>query len=178
MLGGGVVGAAAPAGEILKSDTAKAEALPGVKAVWTTESRTVRFAGQDVAAVAAVSPEIAADAARLIQVTYDEKPYATEIEKAMDTDAPLVYDEAQVPATKEIPRKGNILGPKPAGPRGGPRGDVEKGLAEAAVKVEQTYRIPLHTHAPLDNHQGAARREGAELTDYTCAQSAGTGRHG
>ena len=178
MLWGRMVGAAVPAGEIVKIDTAKAEALPGVKAVWTTESRTVRFAGQDVAAVAAVSPEIAADAARLIQVTYDEKPYATEIEKAMETDAPLVYDEAQIPATKDIPRKGNILGPKPAGPRGGPRGDVEKGLAEAAVTVEQTYRIPVHTHSPLEAHGVVARWEGAELTIYASTQGVFTVRDG
>jgi hypothetical protein len=58
MLWGRMVGAAVPAGEIVKIDTSKAEALPGVKTVWITESRTVRFAGQDVAAVAAVSPEM------------------------------------------------------------------------------------------------------------------------
>jgi hypothetical protein len=53
MLYGRMVGAAVPAGEIVSIDTSKAEALPGVKAVWTAESRVVRFAGQDVAAVAA-----------------------------------------------------------------------------------------------------------------------------
>ena len=59
MLYGRMIGAAIPAGEIVSVDTSKAEALPGVKAVWTAEQKTVRFAGQDVAAVAAVSPEIA-----------------------------------------------------------------------------------------------------------------------
>ena len=66
MLYGRMIGAEVAAGEILSIDTAKAEALPGVKAVWTADSRVVRFAGQDVAAVAAVSPEIAMDAARLV----------------------------------------------------------------------------------------------------------------
>ena len=59
MLWGRMVRATVPAGEIVKIDTSKAEALPGVKAVWTTDSRNVRFAGQDVAAVAATSPELA-----------------------------------------------------------------------------------------------------------------------
>ena len=45
MLWGHMVGAAVPAAEITKIDTSKAEKLPGVKAVWTTDSRTVRFAG-------------------------------------------------------------------------------------------------------------------------------------
>ena len=59
MLYGRMIGAAVPAAEILEIDTSKAEALPGVKAVWTTDSRVVRFAGQDVAAVAAVSADVA-----------------------------------------------------------------------------------------------------------------------
>ncbi|MEO8501553.1 MAG: hypothetical protein ABI565_11610, partial [Vicinamibacteria bacterium] len=58
MLWGRMVGASVPHAEVVKIDTSKAEKLPGVKAVWTTESRTVRFAGQDVAAVAATTPEI------------------------------------------------------------------------------------------------------------------------
>jgi hypothetical protein len=41
--------------------TANAERLSGVKAVWTTDAKQVRFAGQDIAAVAAVSQEIAED---------------------------------------------------------------------------------------------------------------------
>src|SRR5512142_1629070 len=50
MLYGRMIGAAVPAGEIVSIDTKKAEALPGVRAVWTTEQKTIRFAGQDVAA--------------------------------------------------------------------------------------------------------------------------------
>src|SRR5512142_1562291 len=50
MLYGRLIGAAVPAGEIVSIDTKKAEALPGVRAVWTTEQKTIRFAGQDVAA--------------------------------------------------------------------------------------------------------------------------------
>ena len=47
MLYGRMIGASVPAGEILSIDTSKAEALPGVEAVWTTESRVVRFAIED-----------------------------------------------------------------------------------------------------------------------------------
>ena len=102
MLWGKMVRASVPAGEIVKIDTARAEALPGVKAVWTTDSRTVRFAGQDIAAVAAVSPEVADDAARLVQVTYDEAPFVTDLEKAMADDAPLVYEPDKIPGPKDV----------------------------------------------------------------------------
>src|SRR5262245_39732109 len=86
MLWAKMVRATVPAGEIVKIDTSKAEALPGVKAVWTTEARKVRFAGQDVAAVAATSPELAEDAARLVAVTYDERPYCVDIHRAIEDD--------------------------------------------------------------------------------------------
>ena len=151
MLYGRMIGAEVPAGEILSIDTSKAEALPGVKAVWTADSRVVRFAGQDVAAVAAVSPEIAMDAARLVKVTYKERPFTHELRAAMKPDAPLVYDLDKSPAGRDVPRDRNVSGPS-AGRRGGGRGDVEKGFAEAEVVHEATYYCPVHTHSPLETH--------------------------
>src|SRR5512145_1468774 len=74
MLYGRMLGAAVPAGEIVSIDLSAAEALPGVRAVWKTDSKTIRFAGQDIAAVAAVSSDVAEDAIRLIKVTTREKP--------------------------------------------------------------------------------------------------------
>ena len=166
MLYGRMIGAAIPAGEIVSIDTSKAEALPGVKAVWTTESRVVRFAGQDVAAVAAVSPEIAMDAARLVKVTYKESPFIHELREAMKDGAPLVYDLDKSPAGPDVPRKGNVFGPG----RGRGRGDVEKGFAEAEVVHEGTYYCPVHTHSPLETHGVVASWEGDQLTVYASTQ--------
>ncbi len=170
MLYGRMIGAEVPAGEIVSIDTSKAEALPGVKAVWTADSRIVRFAGQDVAAVAAVSPEIAMDAARLVKVTYKERPFTHELRAAMKPDAPLVYDLDKSPAGKDVPRKGNVSGPS-AGRRGGGRGDVEKGFAEAEVVHEGTYYCPVHTHSPLETHGVVASWEGDQLTIYASTQA-------
>lgn len=181
MLWAKMVRAPLPAGEIVKVDTSRAEAFPGVKAVWTTEHRKVRFAGQDVAAVAAVSPEVAEEAARLIAVTYDERAHVTDLERAMDADAPLVYTLAELPsgasdATKALPRRGNVLGPRV--PRNGTRGDIDKGFAEAEVTVEHTYRVPVHTHAPLETHGVIAAWEGDQLTIYASTQGTFTVREG
>jgi xanthine dehydrogenase YagR molybdenum-binding subunit len=167
MLHGRMVGAEIAAGEIVSIDTSKAEALPGVKAVWTADSRVVRFAGQDVAAVAAVSPEIAADAARLVKVAYKERPFAHELRAAMKPDAPLVYDLDKGPAGPDVPREGNVFGP---GGRGGGRGDVEKGFAEAEVVHEGTYYCPVHTHSPLETHGVVAAWEGDQLTVHASTQ--------
>jgi xanthine dehydrogenase YagR molybdenum-binding subunit len=167
MLYGRMIGAEVAAGEILSVDTSKAEALPGVKAVWTADSRIVRFAGQDVAAVAAVSPEVALDAARLVKVTYKERPFTHELRAAMKDGAPLVYDLDKGPAGRDIPRKGNVFGP---GRDRSSRGDVEKGFAEAEVVHEGTYYVPVHTHSPLETHGVVASWEGDQLTIHASTQ--------
>lgn len=174
MLWAKMVRAPIPAGKILRIDTAKAERLPGVKAVWTTEAKLVRFAGQDIAAVAAVSQEVADDAARLVEVQYEATPFVTSLEEAMTPTAPLVYAEGQAPAPPNAPRQGNVIGPLPpptlGGARGGSRGDIEKGFAEAAVVHEATYRLAVHTHAVLETHGVVAQWEGDWLTVYASTQ--------
>ncbi len=174
MLWAKMVRAPLPAGTIVRIDTAKAERLPGVKAVWTTDARQVRFAGQDLAAVAAVSQEIAEDAARLVEVQCEATPFVTDLEEAMTPKAPLVFAEGQAPALPNTPRNGNVIGPLPpptlGGARGGTRGDIEKGLAEADTIHEATYRLAVHTHAVLETHGVVAQWEGDRLTVYTSTQ--------
>jgi xanthine dehydrogenase YagR molybdenum-binding subunit len=179
MLWGKLVQASVPAAEIKGIDTSAAEALPGVKAVWKTEARNVRFAGQDIAAVAATSPEVAVDAVRLIKVTYDERPFVTDLRKAIEPDAALVYethqkpmadDETIDPAQAGPKRSGNVQGPI-VPQQGGSRGDVDKGFLEADTTVEATYYVPTHTHSPLESHGVIAKWEGEELTLYASTQA-------
>lgn len=175
MLWGKMVRAAVPAAEIVRIDTSKAEAMPGVKAVWTTESRTVRFAGQDLAAVAATTPEQAEEAARAVVVEYDEKPFVTDLEKAMEPDAAAVYEEREIPGPPNVPKKGNVVGP---GPNRANRGDVDKALQEAPVSIEGTYLLPVHTHSPLETHGVIAKWDGDQLTIHASTQGTFTVRDG
>ena len=168
MLYGRMIGAAVPAAEILSIDTSQAEALAGVKAVWTTDSRVVRFAGQDVAAVAAVSPDVARDAARLVKVSYKERPFTHELREAMKPDAPRVFNLDRMPSGRDLGRNGNLAGPRPSRSN---RGDVEKGFAEAEVVHEGTYYCPVHTHSPLETHGVVASWEGEQLTIYASTQA-------
>jgi len=174
MLWAKMVRAPIPAGKIVRIDAAKAERLPGVKAVWTTDAKLVRFAGQDIAAVTAVSQEIAEDAARLVDVQYEEAPFVTDLEEAMAPKAPLVYAEGQASVPPTAPRKGNVTGPLPpaagGSARGGSRGDIEKGFAEAEAVHEATYRVRVHTHSVLETHGIVAHWEGDRLTVYTSTQ--------
>src|SRR3954447_18815943 len=79
-------------------DISAAEKMPGVKAVLAIaqEGTTLRYQGDDVAAVAAETEEQARDAARAIKVDYEVLPHAVTESQAMADDAP------------EIVRGGNV----------------------------------------------------------------------
>jgi CO/xanthine dehydrogenase Mo-binding subunit len=135
---------------IKKIDKSRAENLPGVKAVLTWEDipdwkggtrnilrildRKVRYIGDAVALVAAVTMNAAREALSLINVEYEVLPAVFDMEEALKPDAPQLYEECP----------GNIL---PAGhPPWGPMclkeiamGDVRKGLEDADVVVEGTF---------------------------------------
>src|SRR5436309_9186939 len=63
--------------KVTSIDTAAAEAMPGVKAVQVIQGagKEIQWAGDEIAAVAAVSEEIAEDAARQIKVEYEPMPF-------------------------------------------------------------------------------------------------------
>ena len=141
MLYGRMIGATVPAGIITGIDTSKAEAQPGVKAVWKADAKKVRFAGQDVAAVAAVSPEVAEDAARLVEVTYEEKPFVHELRAAMEDGAATVFAEGEAPGGPDQKVRGRQRGQleevhdrtAPAVPGGAPGPDRRAALSGGRV---------------------------------------------
>ncbi|HET7671721.1 MAG TPA: molybdopterin cofactor-binding domain-containing protein, partial [Burkholderiales bacterium] len=145
---------------IKRIDVSKAKAHPGVKAVLTHESvprvlhygsphprsaslacdqyildSKVRYWGEGVAAVAAVSEEIADEALDLIEVEYEELPAAFTLEQAMAAGAPVIHQ-----------RKDNLV----VDPVLVRRGDVERGFAEADVIIEGTYEMGRPTPAYME----------------------------
>ena len=170
LLYGRMVCSAMPSAYIKSIDTSKAESLPGVKAVHVLEKvlgvaevkgekqtkyPRIRFAGQPIAAIAAVSPQIAEDAVRLIKVEYDELPFVVDIEKAKEANAPTVFEAPAEQAgtagggggPKGVQQKGNVRGPAKNA-----KGDVAKGFSEADVVVEGQYRTQVQTHSALETH--------------------------
>ena len=154
---------------ILRVDTAAARALPGVKAVVTSAdfprvgsealeqgegSATlvdvadnclargkVLYAGHAVAAVAAVSAEIAERALDLITVDYEVLPHVIDVEAAMAPDAPLLNDRLFTSGVTPKPDKPSNVAQKTVVARG----DVDAGFAHAAVNVERRYTTqPVH----------------------------------
>jgi xanthine dehydrogenase YagR molybdenum-binding subunit len=174
MLYGRILRSPHAAATIKKIDTSKAEALPGVKAVEVLTLSAVRFAGQELAAVAATSAQIAEDALRLITVEYEPKDFVVDVETAMKSDAPLVH-EAQVKertsagdapgSRQETPTVGNIRGPRARG-----KGDVEAGFAAAEVVVESRFRTQVQTHSSLETHGVVAEWQGDKLVVWASTQ--------
>lgn len=135
---------------IMEIDKSKAEALPGVKAVLTWEDnpdwrggtprnvpvldKKVRYVGDAVALVAAISEEIAEQALDLIKVEYKVLPAVLDIDSALKPGAPLLYDELP---DNILPGGTIAFGPNCL--KGVEMGDVEKGFAEADVIAEGTF---------------------------------------
>ena len=181
-----------PHARIKSIDTSRAETYPGVRAVHvlekllsvaqlrdsSIESREpypiVRFTGQPIAAVAAVSARVAEAAAKLIRIEYETLPHVTEIEDAMRDDAPVVFpgpteQEASAGgggAPKGLPQQGNLRGPNTSGSRG----DIDAGFQEADIIVEGEYRTQVQTHVPMETHGLVADWRDDGLTLYASTQ--------
>ena len=174
---------------VLNIDTSKVEKLPGVKAVLTAKNtpstdsphsdrrifatNKVRYIGDEVAAVAAISEDIAEEALELIEVEYEELPAIFDPMDAMNPDLIRIHDP-DTPAIKpqaspiseyfirEASIKGNVIETFQY-----ERGDVEKGFGEADCIVENTYRTPFVYQAPMERIACMADHIGGRLTMWT-----------
>ncbi|MCZ6632397.1 MAG: xanthine dehydrogenase family protein molybdopterin-binding subunit [bacterium] len=149
-----------PHAKVLKVDLSQAAAYPGVKAVLDftaayENGKTLRYAGEEIAAVAAESAEAAEEALRLIQVDYEELPFSVVEEESMRDEAPKIHP------------RGNVRVPER---RQSERGDIVAGFAEADAVIEATYRIPVQTHTSLETHGVVAKWDGGELTVWSSTQ--------
>jgi xanthine dehydrogenase YagR molybdenum-binding subunit len=166
-------------GRVVKLDTAAAEKMPGVRAIFHRENigkifrsvlgpgfegiiderrppfedDVVRYYGQYIALAVADTFETAKAAADAVRVTYaKEKPN-------VDTDL-KADDEPEVVATQFGPRERLQS----------QRGDADAAFASAPVKLDQTYVTPAETHNPIELHATTAIWDGSTLTLYEASQ--------
>jgi len=92
MLYGKILRSPHPAAVVKSLDLSAAVRMPGVKAALAIvkPGEAVRFAGQEVAAVAADTPERALDAMGAIRVAYETRPFVVDMEEAKKPGAPFV----------------------------------------------------------------------------------------
>jgi xanthine dehydrogenase YagR molybdenum-binding subunit len=103
--------------------------------------------GQPVALVVAESYEQARYAAWLVKVSYKAEPHVTDTE--------IVRGRARVPSQGTPPK---------------PRGNPQEALANAPVKVEAEYRIPIEHHNPMEPHAAIAAWQGDRRTIFDKTQ--------
>jgi xanthine dehydrogenase YagR molybdenum-binding subunit len=140
-------------------DTSKAESMPGVKGIIAIAKAgsTLRFHGDDIAAVAAETEEQGRDAARAIKVEYEILPHVATEEQAMAPDAPQIAGGSNI-------QKG----------RAQTQGTPEEALAKADAVIEATYTVPVITHVCLETHGLTAKWEGEDkLTAWSSTQAVG-----
>jgi putative selenate reductase molybdopterin-binding subunit len=155
---------------ILSIDDRAAAALPGVRAVlhhgntprvkyasggqsWPNPhpydqvsfDDKVRHVGDRVAVVAADSIEIAEEAVRLIDVTYEVLPAVFDELEAMRPGAPVIHDESDT--TEIFDRERNIVHHFEA-----ERGDVGAAFDAAPHVFERTFRVHQVQQVPIEPH--------------------------
>ncbi len=177
---------------IVAIDAAKAKALPGVLAVLTHEDvpdvlygqlvkdrrlfakEEVRFEADVVAAVAAMTPEIAARAVELIEVEYEPLVPLTDPERAMAGDAPLVHaDWNSYEADENLNRDGNVLGRSTI-----VKGDAGAAMAKADVVVSRRYLADGSHGVPIEPRAVVAQWQGDRVTVWTSSQTPFAARSG
>lgn len=148
MAHGKILYARRPHARIVSIDTSAARALQGVRAVITgadvpatpfgfgkdnfaLKGDKVTCCRDEVAAVAADSPEIAEAACGLIEVEYEDLPAVFTAEDALAADAPVIHE--QWPNNVRVDYNYS-------------HGDVGDGEAESDVVVEGTFQLHRVTH--------------------------------
>lgn len=175
MLHGRILRSPYPHARILSIDTRAARALAGVRSVLTgadapatpwgggaTKERhilareVVRFCGEEVAAIAADTDEIARDALDLIEVDYEPLPALLSPDEALAEGAPGVH-----PGRDNIGHEIRFE-----------RGDLAAGFAEADLVLEQTYTTHSQYPGYLEPMASLAAVDGdGRLTLWTSTQS-------
>jgi len=149
-----------PHARIVKIDATAARAIPGVECVITSDDvpgidnfgvfiedqpimarGVVRYVGEAVCAVAAETVDIAKAAVRAIKVDYEVLPGVFDPELAMQEGTVQLHDFAANNICKHTKIR---------------KGDVEQGLAQADVVVEETYQTAPIEHAYLEPEAGLA----------------------
>ena len=143
-----------PRARVLRIDTSRAEAHPGVVAVVTAadvpgervqgpitkdwrqfvaEGEVTAYIGDVLAAVAAETRAAAREAASLVDVEYEVLEPVTDPFEAMEDGAPPLHPEGNVLSVSRVSR-----------------GDVDTALADSAHVVSETFRTQFIEHAYLE----------------------------
>ena len=126
----------------------------------------MRFEGEIVAGVAALTEEIAAEAARLIEVEYEPLPVVSDFVAAMEPDAPLIHPDLESYEKDEnIVASGNTMAYHTI-----VKGDADAAMARADVVVKGRYVSDASQGVPIEPRAVLAQWQGDEVTIWSSTQ--------
>ncbi|CAN1515253.1 CoxL Aerobic-type carbon monoxide dehydrogenase, large subunit CoxL/CutL homologs [Burkholderiaceae bacterium] len=162
-------------------NTSKAEALPGVKAVLTSADLPAQpfdyigpervavnywhmtrnilarekalYEGHAIAAVAATTAAIAAEAIALIEVDYEVLPHVIDVDEAMHPDAPVLFEDMITRGVEPAPTKPSNITKRLEFKVG----DLDAGFAEADEIVEMSFKTAAVHQGYIEPHSCLAR---------------------
>jgi xanthine dehydrogenase YagR molybdenum-binding subunit len=169
---------------VLELELGAARALPGVAACVSLlgPDKTLRYAGQEIAAVAASDGKTARAALAAIEVRYEPLPAAIGMSAARLADAPVVFsglrkNPANIAEGPMLPSfwKRNLRGPSAAlsdKPRKARRMLEAARTASDPLLVQATWRTDAQSHTAFEPHAAVARFDGQKLTVHASTQAA------
>ncbi|WP_165044850.1 xanthine dehydrogenase family protein molybdopterin-binding subunit [Adlercreutzia sp. ZJ138] len=198
MLHGKILRSTVPHAMITSIDTSAAESLKGVRAVLTHENTIdtvfntaasmmaipeghhcimdqtiftdhIRFIGDEIAAVAADTEEIAEEACKLIKVEYEELPFVLDALEAEKEDAPIIHPEnLEEQSARNVPGTPAVFD----------KGDIEAGFAEADKTVEISMVIHPVKQQQMETMGAVASVDGSgKITVYSTTQTTHVARN-
>ena len=166
-----------PHATIRSIDTSRAMGMPGVQGILTGQDMPVtfgilpvsqdehalcldkvRFVGDPVVAVAALTEEQAADACAAIEVDYEPLTTIASVEEALNTPEPRIHDYGD---EGNLHKKISLE-----------FSSVDEGFAEADEILEDVCYYEGNTHLPMEQHAAVAVPEGGgRITLYSSTQT-------
>ncbi len=187
MLHGRILYSRYPYAHVVRLDVSRALKLPGVKAVVTAADNprvgaglapaqfgygkdntplkgdVVRSVRDEVAAVAAIDPDIAEEALELIEVEYEPLPALFDAAEALKAGAPLIHPERERPPSgggSNLFQKYQYA-----------HGELAAGERDSAVVVEADFDLPYVAHAAMETSVVVAEfDQRGHLTLYSTTQ--------
>lgn len=171
---------------VLALDLNPARHCPGVRAAVSLlgRDRIVRFAGQEVAAIAAIDRRAAKAALEAIVVRYEPMAAAVGMDAARRDDAPLIFtglrknpaNTAEGPLLPALWSR-NLRGPSSAlsdKPRKARQMLAAAKAAADPLLVEGIWRTDAQCHTTFEPHAAVARFDGETLTVHASTQAVAT----
>ncbi|MBK7104134.1 MAG: xanthine dehydrogenase family protein molybdopterin-binding subunit [Ignavibacteriae bacterium] len=169
MVYGKILRSEIPHGKIKSIDISKAKNSEGVLEILTFENSQeyswygisklfdpiVRYEGDEIACVCAVSQKAADEAAKKIIVSFEKLPFEVDAEKSLKSENLKIHET------------GNISREKPDEYS---RGNIDEGFEQSELIIEDTFTTQIAIHNPTEVHCSVVNWEGEKLKIWDSTQ--------